>query len=175
MKAGQGNVKRDTPKEEKTLEVFKPGDLVALTEKAMKSGPRLMSPKRLFSVGWPNEFQVVHVFETDEDGVCLFLNPCCQNLINHGTGAWACQGHPVKWEGKIMFEKTKPEVSKRPRKAGDRSTSITVPFLGEIGAVEYLADDEDPGLVLRVGGQQTVLKGIVAKTVAQFAKENGIL
>lgn len=174
-KNGQGNVKREEPKPEKPVEEFKPGDIVALTEKAMKNGPRLMSPKRLFSVGWPNEFQVVHVFETEEDGVCLFLNPCCQNLLNYGTGAWACQGHPVRWEGKTMFQKTTPEVSKRPRKKGDRTTSIVAPVLGELGAIEYLEDEEDPGLVLRILGQQTVMKGSVAKAVAQFAKDNGLL
>lgn len=171
-----GNVKGEkAPKKEEVAENFKAGDIVALTEKAMKNGPRLMSPRRLFGVGWPNEFQVVHVFETEEDGVCLFLSPCCQNLINHGTGAWACQGHPVKLDGKVMFEKVQPEVSKRPRKKGDRSTSIALPLIGELGAIEYLEDEEDPGLVLRILGQQTVMKGSVAKAVAQFAKDNNLL
>jgi hypothetical protein len=126
-------------------------------------------------VGWPNEFQVIHVFETPEDGVCLVLSPCCQNLINHGTGAWSCTGHPVKLDGKTMFEKVKPEVVKRPRKKGDRATSIVAPLLGELGAIEYLEDEEDPGLVLRILGQQTVMKGSVAKAVAKFAQDNGLL
>lgn len=174
MKNGQGNVVKDEKKPEKPAEVFKAGDIVSLTERAIKAAPRLMSPKRLFSVGWPNEFQVVHVFETPEDGTCLFLNPCCQNLVKR-NGAWACQGHPVIFEGITIFQKTTPEVAKRPRRKGDRTTSIMVPFLGELGAIEYLEDEEDPGLVLRILGQQTAMKGSVAKAVAQFAKENGLL
>jgi len=171
---GHGNV-QDGVKKERSLEDFKPGDIVGLTEKGIKAGPRLLSARRLYSVGWPNEFQVIHVFETEEDGVCLVLNPCCQNLVNHGTGAWLCRGHPVKWKGVTMFEKVKPEVTRRPRKQGDRATSIVAPILGELGALEYLEDAEDPGLVLRILGQQTVLKGSVAKALAQFAKDNGIL
>lgn len=172
---GHGNVQGENSEKEKPpVEEFRPGDIVGLTAEAIKNGPRLMSPKRLCSVGWPNEFQVVHVFETEEDGVCLFLNPCCQNLIKR-NGGWACTGHPVKLDGKMMFAKVKPEVVKRPRKKGDRATSIVAPLLGELGAIEYLEDEEDPGLVLRILGQQTVMKGSVAKAVAQFAKDNGLL
>lgn len=168
-KNGNGNVQREEPARKKPKEIFKPGDIVRLTPDAMKNGPSLMAPKRLYSVGWPNEFQVIDVFEM-EDGPYITLNACCRNLIRHATGAWVCTGHPAKW-----FEKTKPEAAARPRKKGDRSTSITVPFMGELGAIDYLEDEEDPGLVLRILGQQTVMKGSVAKAVAQFAKDNGLL
>jgi hypothetical protein len=174
MRESQGNVRQEEKKPERPPEEFKSGDIVALTDRAIKKGPRLMSPKRLYSVGWPNEFQVVHVFETPEDGVCLFLNPCCQNLVKR-NGAWACQGHPVVFEGTQMFQKTTPEVAKRPRRQGDRTTSIVAPVVGELGAIEYLEDENDPGLVLRILGQQTVLKGSVAKSVAKFAQDNGLL
>ena len=40
---------------------------------------------------------------------------------------------------------------------------------------ERIAPVEDPGLVLRILGQQTVMKGSVAKALAQFAKDNGLL
>lgn len=161
------------------------GDVVALTDEAIKSAPRLMGPLKLYAAGWPNAFQVFHTFiEEQSQRLHYTLVGCCGVLLaNRKTGAILCNGHDAKWFRRIPMQgdepdqpaaapKAKPPI--RERRAGDRLTSLEVPFAGELAAIEYLHDPENPSIALRFLGHQSVLSGPIAEAISKMGKENGL-
>lgn len=170
MKDKQGNAK-----EPEQVEEIKPGDYVRLTDAALKHGPRMMGPLKLYSVGWPNLFQVVHKFE--ENGVqYLSIGCCCKNLLlNRKNNARLCSGHDQKWFRKMSIGTTEEQEPEREPRKGDRLTSIELPVLGEAAALEFLDNEQNPLLVMRVLGQKVVLNGQTAVDIAKFAQANGLL
>lgn len=113
---------------------FKPGDVVALTQSALRM-PKLqaMSCRVIYSIGMPNEFIVKGVSEREEHGLCLSLYPCCDIRVDRKRNFFYCEGHPA-----IYFEKVN---YRRLPKSGDKVASIVLPLLGEIYRAEY-RDDE---------------------------------
>lgn len=164
---GSGNVQRDKDVHARSLD-WKEGDFAVLTPTAMRMG-RLdtMSPKLLYQLGWDDPFAVMHVFETAEDGVCLTLYPCCLQLRDRRTGKYRCTGHPA-----IYFQKV--EYGRHARK-GDRSTSVTLPLIGEILSVDYEEDAENPRARAKIFGQETVVTGELARILAKVAQDNKVL
>ena len=82
-------------------------------------------------------------------------------LANRKTGAILCNGHDAKWFRRIPVQGEEPEAPEakpkakppiRERRAGDRLTSLEVPFAGELAAIEYLHDTENPSIALRFLG-----------------------
>lgn len=181
----EGNAHQEAPPQE---DVIRPGDFVYLTPLALRKAPRFMGPLKLYSIGWPNEFQVVDVYE---QGGVLFLaiGGCCRNLLlSRKTGTWLCGGHEAKWFRKMKVEGEKPAKPEkepassvppppplRERKPGDRITSVEVPILGEIGALEFLEDDHNPQFIVRSGQQRVVVNGKVAVEIAKIVQANGFL
>lgn len=181
MNQDEGNVQhQEAPAQE---EVIRPGDYVYLTPQAIRKAPRFMGPIKMYSIGWPNEFQVVDVFE--EGGITwLVISGCCRNLVvNRKSGAWLCGAHEAKWFRKFTVpepkpaepEKKEPDPSPRERKPGDRITSVEVPVLGEIGAIEYLDDEHNPKFVIRAAKQRFVLNGKAGVEIAKILQANGFL
>lgn len=159
------------------------GDIVGLTEEALKSAPRLMGPIKLYSVGWPNAFQVVHTFVNEENHrPHLTIAGCCYNLVmNRKSGARLCSGHDAKWFKKLFTPGEEPEVAEgepkakpRERRPGDRLTSLETPW-GEAAAIEYLHDEHNPMLLLRAFGYRTVLNGQFVEQIVQLAKDKGVI
>lgn len=169
----EGNVPVDAPIRKQ--EDIQPGDRVCLTPQAIRRAPRFMGPIKLYSIGWPNEFTVVHVFE-HEGKTNLSILGCCNHLvINRKTGASLCSGHEAKWFQKIGGAPEAPKEAPRERKKGDRVTSIEVPILGEVGALEFLDDEQKPALSLRIFGQKLTLNGKAALDARDLAKDNGLM
>lgn len=173
MSRDEGNV--PTEPDSRQNETIRPGDVVYLTPDAIKRAPRLMGPLKLYSIGWPNAFQVVHVF--DDQGVPhLTIGGCCYNLvINRRTGARLCSGHEAKWFRKLAVAAETPKEPPRARQKGDRTTSIEAPLVGEVGAIEFLDDEHNPAMVIRVLGQKIVLNGKAAVDISKLAQANGLL
>jgi hypothetical protein len=177
----EGNVHQGAAADQ---EEIRPGDLVYLTQEALRKAPRLMGPMKLYSIGWP-EFQVVKVFE--EDGIKHYaISGCCQNLLlNRKTGAWLCWGHDAKWFRKLRVEEPateapppppeKEQTPPRERRPGDRILSAEVPVLGEIGAIEFLEDETNPQFIVRFAKQRGVLSGRAAVELFKLAQAKGIL
>jgi hypothetical protein len=157
-----GNVKHD-PKPKPTGEGFEEGDRVAMTQEALKMG-RLsaMSPRLLYQVGYPNEFGVLHSFETEEDGPCITLYPCCYVLEDRPRKTSRCSGHPA-----IFFEK----IGEKPANKGDKRAKVHLPIIGEIAGVEW--DEEHQRLSGHVGGYPVVFQGEIGRLVKKAAEEKG--
>jgi hypothetical protein len=173
MSRDEGNVPpKEEPRKDEEICI---GDVVSMTPEAFKHAPRLMGPLKLYSVGWPNCFQVVHVFE--HEGVpTLTLGECCFNLIlNRKTGAHLCSGHKAKWFRKVGGGAEAEKEAPRERKKGDRLTSIDVPVVGEVGALEFHDDEHNPSIILRALKQRVVLNGPLAAEIAKLAQANGLL
>lgn len=183
MSQDQGNARQKTAAGKDEIRM---GDIVCLTPEAIKSAPRLMGPVKLYSIGWPNAFQVVHTFLTEENRPYVTISGCCYNLVvNRKTGMRLCSGHDVKWFKKLYTpgeedetateqeEQADAQAPKRDRHPGDRLTSLEVPLAGEVAAVEYLHDDANPLLVLRFLKQKIAINGKVAEAIAKAGKEHG--
>lgn len=173
MTYDEGNVPVEPPARKQ--EDIRPGDLVCLTPQAIRRAPRFMGPIKLCSIGWPNEFRVVHVFEHQGKTMLSILGCCNHLIINRKTGAHLCSGHEVKWFQKIDIAPEVPKAAPRERKKGDRVTSIEVPLLGEVGALEFLDDEQNPALSLRIFGQKVTLNGKAALDARDLAKDNGLM
>lgn len=172
---GNGNVRPEaTPPDDKRRQEIREGDYVQLTAAALKM-PRLslMTPRLLYQIGHPGIFQVLHVFETEEDGICLTLGECCRNFVaDRKTGQYRCSGHPAVYFEKVMDAEP---ATPRARKPGDRSVSAVLPFIGEAAAVDYEEDEENPKLTVRILGKSTVFTGTLARIFGEAAKHNKIL
>lgn len=175
-----GNIRRDRPTKS---EAFEPGDIVALTPSAIKE-PRLrtMGPRILYDVGWRNEFLVLETFQTEQDGDCVVLDPCCgQILADRATDRTRCiNGHPASFFKKVgtLNQPLHPEEGEeadRPRNKGDRSSSASFPWLGEVAAFSYEDHPEIPKLKIKIAGKTTMLTGPIAKMIAEVAKANNLL
>lgn len=173
MSRDEGNVPFN--EEARQGEAIRPGDVVYLTPEAIRRAPRFMGPIKLYSIGWPNEFTVVHVF--DHEGVpSLTILGCCKHLIiNRRTGARLCSGHEAKWFRKISIASESSKEAPRERKKGDRITSIEAPLIGEVGALEFHDDEQNPALTVRILGQKITLTGKAATDLKDLAKANGFL
>lgn len=156
--------------EEKARPEIKEGDIVALTPAALKMGRlEAMTPRLLYHIGHENRFIVDKTFETEEDGLCLKLFPCCFRFVNdHQTKQFRCKGHPAIYFDKVGTVRT-------PQK-GDKSSSLVLPILGEIFRFDYKEDENAPKFSadLPVLGKG-VVTGFLAKFVKQLAEEGKIL
>lgn len=150
---GNGNVQSDEPAEQVQ---FTEGDVVALTQQALRTS-RLstMSPRMLHGIGWPNFFVVLHTFETEGDGPCVTLFPCCLTLVDRRTNKHRCTGHPA-----TFFEKV--DQTRVPRK-GDRQSAVHVPFFGKIVDVAYEDDPDNPQIKTQAGPFEFLFTGGFAK------------
>jgi hypothetical protein len=167
---------------------FRPGDFISITHEALKMGAiKDMGPRLLHADGWENRFEVVHVHHTEQNGECVTLFPCCFFLRNWKTKGFRCKAHPV-----IYFELAEPraeDVSPEPKEAtaeGEekpasegvrgkkgKSSSLTIPFLGELVGFDYDDDHENPRLTARFIGKSAVFTGEFArmmKTVIEAQK-----
>jgi hypothetical protein len=170
---GSGNVKHGPEEVEKTEEkkqAFEEGDVVALTPSALRIGRiQGMTPRLLYTIGQPNEFMVLHVFETEADGLCLALFPCCLRFVDRDrNGQVRCKGHPA-----VYFEKVD---KRRIPKKGDKSSSVHLPFLPfEVAGLHYEEDEENPRLTLNLFGKRVDTTGPLSKFLKKLAEENKIL
>jgi hypothetical protein len=163
-----GNVTPPEDVPQKAPEKFEEGDVVGLTQAALRIGRlELMTPRLLRQIGHPNEFIVLDAFKSDEDGVCLTLWPCCFRFVDHKTGKKRCQGHPS-----VYFEKT---GSLRMPKQGDKSSSLILPFLGEVLGFDYQEDESNPEIQANVFGMKGSASGYFAKMLKKLAEESKIL
>ncbi len=151
---GFGNVRKEAKVEsaEQKAQDIRPGDIVALTPTALRM-PRLstMSPRVLVDLGFANEFQVLQIFDSDEDGPCAILSECCGRRVDRRTGRPVCIGHPM-----MYFRRAEPsEASRRARRdtKNDRSSAVSLPFLGEVASMEYEEDEKRPRLTVKIGGR----------------------
>lgn len=174
---GSGNVRNDGPaqaeeaekaKEKKTA--FEEGDVVALTEDALRIGRiQGMTPRLLYSIGHPNEFMVMHVFENKQDGLCLTLFPCCFQFVDRERkNQERCKGHPA-----FYFEKiNKVRIPKK----GDKASSIHLPFLPfEVAGLHYEEDEDNPRLTLNLFGKKIETTGPLGKFLKKLAEDNKVL
>jgi len=162
-----GNIDLDS----EIQDTFEVGDPVRLKNKIVRDpAHKLMGPRLLMKIGWPNLFYVERTGATSEGESGVILSACCFNL-GDGKGGHRCKGHPASF-----FEKIKPEVEgeDRPRKPGDRTASVTTP-LGDILNAKYLDDADNPGLIINLFGKKFRANGAWVKQVADLAKEKGLL
>lgn len=147
---------------------FEEGDVVALTQAALRIGRlELMTPRLLHHIGHPNEFVVLDAFDTGDDGPCLSLWPCCYRFADRKTGKRRCQGHPA-----VYFEKVR---ALRTPKKGDKSSSLVLPFLGEILGFEYEEDEQNPKFNANLFGLKGAASGYFAKVLKGLAEEGKAL
>lgn len=155
--------------EKKPTPRFEPGDVVALTQAALRM-PKLktMVPYQLWKIGHPNAFLVVHTFDDEERGQCVGLYPCCTRFTNHDTEKPRCTGHPTEFFQKVD--------RKRVPKKGDRTTSVYLPFIdGEVGGIQYCEDEDNPSIKVNVGGIKAGVDGVVAKGIKDLFSSIGLL
>lgn len=180
MSFEEGSIRTKQASRKTATEVFKEGDHVALTNSALKSGPRMMGPLKFYSIGWPNCFDVTAVKDDSRGGQILWIDQCCKKLLmNRKHNAILCHGHDAKWfrmalPSEIPDHESKPEES-RPRNPGDRAASISLPFLGEVSSLKYFHDEVEPRIVLNVAGKELEFKGKLARDIHEIAKDNGVL
>jgi hypothetical protein len=181
---GSGNVKHATvPVSASDSKEIKAGDIVAVTDEVLKAKGILakMTPRCLIEkVGWPNEFVVRETFEHEKDGFCLKLEPCCDYLIEDlNTVRFRCGGHHAflfKKIGSVNPVKESDQVEVEPAKnPGDRLSSVSLPWLGEVASMVFSDDEQNPRLTIKTGGKATVLTGPLAKIFAAAAKDNNLL
>jgi hypothetical protein len=167
MSKKTGNVKHEEPEKKKEPEHFEPGDIVRMSQETLRD-PELskMSPRVILTIGLPNEFQVVKVFEL-ESVVCLTLDPCCYRRVDR-NGKRQCTGHPA-----VLFERVAHEHIRQP---GDKIASITVPFLGELMGYEYQPDGHgNSKAIFRVGGKEMKAEGGLAELLNKVIQNHGII
>jgi hypothetical protein len=154
-------------------DVFQIGDAVRLKNKIVKSATyKMLGPRRLISVGWPNHFYVERV-GTSEGEPVITLSACCYNL-GEKDGSFQCKGHPTS-----LFEKVAPEIVGHeepppPRRKGDHFGSVVTP-LGKVASYEYRNDEQNPELVIDILGKKFSIDGSAARKIADLAKEKGLL
>ncbi len=186
------NVKHEEPENH---EMFQEGDVVALTQSALRTGRLLrirngkiessedrisngriegFMPRVLYALGHPNKFLVLATFEHEEHGQCLTLYPCCTIKPHEGFVDRAdnnkprCQGHPA-----MYFEKA--DHTRIPRK-GDKASSVHLPFLPfEVAGIHYEEDEHDPRLTLNLVGQKFQTTGPLANFFKKIAEDSKIL
>lgn len=167
-KNGNGNVRPDEAVHGSDNGEIREGDFVRITPAALKMARlSMMTPRLLYQIGHPGIFQVVHAFETKEDGICFTLGECCRYYVDRRTGQYRCSGHPS-----IYFEKIAEE---RKHNKGDRSTSVSVPWVGEVASVDFVDDEANPKLTVKIAGKPTVFTGMLAKIFGKAAQDNKIL
>lgn len=170
-----GNVKRDGDEVQASAPIFQAGDVVAITQAALRLGRlEMMGCRLLYRIGWPNEFLVKGTFENQEDGHCVFLWPCCSappkiiGLVDRDKGGQPrCGGHPA-----IYFEKV--DMVRTPKK-GDKRASALLPIIGEVFGFEYRDDEENPEFVTRILGLGASFTGPFAQLLKKIAEDNKIL
>lgn len=173
MRRDNGNVTGEEGPAVDRIEEFHEGDLVRLTQRALKDRKKAAcSPRRLHAIGWPNLFGVERVVEFEREGLCLSLAPCCFNMIDHKSGEPLCKAHDA-WMFEKVDLKRELEANIRPRQKGDRTAAIVTP-LGEFVAAEYHDDPENPHFQVRIAGLPLDLEGGMAKWVKDVFVANGI-
>lgn len=153
-------------------DAFQVGDAIRLKNKILKSATyKMLGPRRLISVGWPNHFYVERV-GTSEGEPVVTLSACCYNL-GEKDGSFQCKGHPTSFFERVTLEDVRrQEEEERPRRKGDLSGSVVTP-LGKVASYEYRSDEQE--LVIDILGKKFSVDGSAAKKLADFAKEKGIL
>lgn len=148
-------------------EPFEVGDVVGVTPKA-RLGVN-MSPCDLLKIGWPNEFRVVDVFD-HEGARHLSIYPCCNWLRSRQNNKPLCTGHLSEY-----FMKVTPSMVTLPSK-DDRFLTVDTPW-GPLISLDYLSDEQNPGLVLHFAGlkKPLALSGVLAKEIGKKAQEMGLL
>lgn len=164
----KGNVEPEEVDIPKTAEVFEEGDIAALSPAALRIGRlKEMSPRMLHKIGHPNEFIVLDSFVSEEHGLCITLWPCCYRFIHRDSGKIRCKGHQA-----ALFEK---KGAIRQPKKGDKSTSVSIPLLGQILGVTYQDDETNPELNANIFGFKSGVTGVLAKLVKKYAEDAKIL
>lgn len=164
-KASPGNVEEGA-EEVSTPQDFSPGDLVALTQAALRiDRVKDMTPRLIHAIGQDNEFLVLDVFDTEEHGTCLTLSPCCYKYKDRKTGKRRCTGHPSQYfEKKGRLDPT--------TKAGVKSSHLIMPILGELFRFNYDEEDpENPKFDGHVFGMSGSTAGLPAKVIKAFIEE----
>lgn len=165
-----GNVGGGTEKAQ-VVESFQEGDVVGLTAAAIRRREfSNMTPRLLYEIGQPNEFLVVHAFETEKDGPCISLLPCCTVFLDRERGGKKrCTGHPA-----ALFEK---KDFKRMAKKGDKSSSIHLPFmLLPLLGINWEEDEQNPSFKFHALGKELLkVDGPIAKLLKNLAEENNAL
>jgi hypothetical protein len=163
-----GNVEPSPEAEQYSGEKLVEGDVVGLSPAALRTDRlRKMTPRILHKIGHPNEFIVLDTFENESDGACVVLWPCCFRFVNRKTGRELCQGHSVDY-----FEKL---GSLRTPKKGDKSSSLVLPFLGEVLGFDFQEDEATPKLNANVFGMKGEASGTWAKLIKKLAEDANIL
>lgn len=157
--------------ENRPLPEAEPSRYVKLTAEAISSIPNLtpkvvadisiLTPIKLFKLGWPNKFMIVEVYDDPKRGQLLKLDPCCDWMVDHEKEEPLCRAHPAKY-----FELYPPEQDKK---------YFGLNLSGqELVSVEYMEKD-NPNLVLKFAGQRPIaVSGKAAKAVAKFIHEKGL-
>lgn len=171
---GTGNVRTGVPEEtedtQQKKQAFEEGDIVALTQSALRIGRiQGMTPRLLYTIGHPNEFMVMHAFENQADGLCVTLFPCCFRFLDRDRNNQPrCKGHPA-----VYFEKiNKVRIPKK----GDKSSSIHLPFLPfEVAGLHYEEDEDNPRLTLNLFGKKIDTMGPLSNFLKKLAEDNKVL
>lgn len=164
-----GNVGGETG-EAQAVDSFQEGDVVALTAAAIRRREfSNMTPRLLYEIGHPNEFLVMHVFETEKQGQCISLYPCCTVFLDREkSGKKRCTGHPA-----ALFEKK--GMKRMPRK-GDKSSSLHLPFIPiPLAGVDWEEDENSPVFKVHGLGKEVKITGPFAKLLKKIAEENNLL
>ncbi len=166
-------------------EDIKPGDVVGLTEKALKDKEfRLLKPRQLHKIGHPNRFVVKEVFEDDQEGICLALFPCC-GRYKKKSGEPYCGGHPHGLFEKLeapqgISPEAPPEGQPEPQQQhqpgavprGQRRM-VSIPGVGRAG-LEYQEDRDGSRLKGEFFGLEGEVSGLTAEVIRALIKEAGI-
>lgn len=149
-----------------------PGDRVRLTPEAIiDPDVQPATPLRLFKFGWPNDFLVLDVYEHEEHGQVVVLDPCCNWILDEKHVKKVCpHGHSSRF-----FEVVKRAQTADPSR---RYAGVNIAGL-DILSVESTNGgngSDSPSLVVRVAGRKPItLNGQPAQILSQFLRAQKVL
>lgn len=161
---------------------FKVGGFCGLKPEAAAKGDS--TPARLLKIGWPNRFLIVEIYEDEEKGKLLRLDPCCGWMRDlRDEEKHACEAHPVKY-----FDPLPGHIAEEVEAEQEADESMVGPRGGRYVAFGRGASEEDLTSLEFVNGGKTksfffrhagskpfVIQGKAAHRLATFIDKLGIL
>jgi hypothetical protein len=140
-----------------------------------------MTPVRLLKNGWPNKFLIIEIYDDEEKGKLLRLDPCCGWMRDlKKEEETACEAHPAKYfeplPGHIQDQEDGEEAEEDPQ--GRRYSGFGQDEEGEDAVgVEYVRNGGKTGSFFfrRAGERPIVVRGQAADKLLRAVKKLGIL
>ncbi len=145
-----------------------------------------LTPVALLKVGWPNQFLILDIYDDEEKGKLLRLDPCCGWMRDlQKEEKYACEAHHAKY-----FEPLPGHIKDQPKGEAEeaeeggalqgkrRYSGFATEEGGEdVLGVEYVGNGGKAGaLFFRSAGKRPiVVRGVAADKIMRLMSKLGIL